>query len=117
MLQKSAWNRQLLSLFVKEAKEVAKSFRDGRFDENVAWKGLFKERLYRIYRQEIQARLKPGESHEDRVFRLATDYEKEKERTAQTGSLHIVSIDLFSAIYGLTMANRSTKRGLISQPS
>lgn len=117
MLRRSAWNRQILLLFVDEAQKIASEFLDGRFEAVFDWEGLFAERMYRIFRNEINGRRKPGESHDDRVFRLATEHDKEKERKGQTSIRHIVRICVFSVFYCLTIVHRNMRRGLMLQLS
>lgn len=95
MLKRSAWNRQVQRLLAEEAEKIASHFLDGRFDNPFDWKSLFAERMYRVYREEINGRQLPGESHEERVFRLITEQDKGREKKGQNSIRHLVRITAF----------------------
>lgn len=108
MLKRSAWNRQIQLLLVQEAENIASQFPDGRFEQAYDWKHLFAERIYRILRDEINGQRLPGESHEERTFRILTELEKGKEKKGQTSIRHLVRITSFLIFSCLTVLCRST---------
>lgn len=90
-LMKSAWNRALIKLFAQEAAKVANQFQDGRFDvDDYDWEALFKKRIYSVLKDEINGRRKTGETHEERVFRLVTEYDQNKKQKGVTALRNIV---------------------------
>lgn len=90
-LMKSAWNRALIKLFAQEAAKVADQFQDGCFDINeYDWEGLFKKRIYSVLKDEINGRRRTGETHEERVFRLATEHDQNKKQKGVTALRNIV---------------------------
>lgn len=117
LLRKSAWNRQLLALFAQAAQEIASQFSDGRFGtKHFDWDQLFKERIYHIFRDEINGRAKPGEGHNERVFRLAIEHDQLNSKNNKTTIRHLVSIAHFLFfLHALIPPDRNEGRGPIQQ--
>lgn len=92
LLRKSPWNRQLLALFAQAAQEIASQFSDGRLGaKDFDWDRLFRERLFQILRDEINGRARPGENHDERVFRIAIEHDNLNSKKNKTTIRHLVS--------------------------
>lgn len=101
LLRKSAWNRQLVALFGQAAQEIASQFSDGRFGtKHFDWDNLFKDRLFQIFRAEVNGRAQPGESHDERVFRIALEHDTLNKKKNETSIRHLVSI-----LYSLSLSS------------
>ncbi|KAJ3726403.1 hypothetical protein DFJ43DRAFT_975510, partial [Lentinula guzmanii] len=56
-MKASPWNRALAHRFAEKAAEIAANSNDGRFGPHpIDWDKLFSDRLYRVYKQIIEAR-------------------------------------------------------------
>ncbi|KAJ3818303.1 hypothetical protein F5880DRAFT_1454666, partial [Lentinula raphanica] len=57
-MKASPWNRALAHKFALKAREIVANCKDGRFGkktEKIEWDDLFRDRLYRIYKDIIDA--------------------------------------------------------------
>ncbi|KAJ3742271.1 hypothetical protein EV360DRAFT_57781, partial [Lentinula raphanica] len=93
-MKASPWNRALAHKFALKAREIVNNCKDGHFGkkpEKIEWDDLFRDRLYRIYKDIIDARPQPGETNDDRVLRIALSHDKRKKHSANRSVLHVVS--------------------------
>lgn len=90
VLKSSKWNRTLTSLFAKETEVIASNFTDGRFGQSPDWLKCFRTRIDTVLRQEIDAQLQSGETHEERVWRLAKKHNADNNRKKETSMRQLV---------------------------
>ncbi|KAJ3831652.1 hypothetical protein F5878DRAFT_497057, partial [Lentinula raphanica] len=88
-LLRSPWNRTLIRLLADGARTLAAGFPNGQYGEqSFDWEGLFKDRVNKVLRREVESRPRPGETHEDRILRLANQHDETNRKQGMTTIRH-----------------------------
>lgn len=90
-LKKSHWNQTLIKLLSDTAKSIV-SKNDKKLVKSIDWHKLFTARFSKIIRHEIKCRPKEGETHEDRLLRLAQDHNRVSKQNGVVHNRHLVCL-------------------------
>ena len=91
-LKKSQWNQTLIKLLSDTAKSITSKTNDKKLVKSIDWHKLFSDRFSTIIRQEIKCRPKEGETHEDRLLRLAQEHNHVTKQNSVVHGRHLVCL-------------------------
>ena len=74
------------------AKSIASKTNDKKLAKSIDWHKLFSDRFSTIIRQEIKCQPKEGETHEDRLLRLAQEHNRVSKQNGVVHGRHLVCL-------------------------